>query len=120
MATSESSSSDDPGLLEAAHVVIRHWELFGQRGYDASIQYLKRVVDRIDREAGKASLDTTVLEVRPSLVRRPKAVLAPAALQIPRATEDIAQVVSNGYQEREQWRGMVGDDWADIVKGVRK
>jgi hypothetical protein len=33
-------------LLEACGIVVRHWEMFGARGFDAAITLLKRVMER--------------------------------------------------------------------------
>lgn len=100
---------NEPGLRECAHVVIRHWELYGQRGFNASIQYLKRVVDRLDRAEGLPHLDETVLEVRPSLVRAKQVAPLPQPVQ----------VISDSYAEVESWRGLVDPAWGDIVKGMK-
>jgi hypothetical protein len=34
------------GLLEASEIVLRHWDLYGERGFDAAITLLRRVVER--------------------------------------------------------------------------
>jgi hypothetical protein len=38
--------ADQTSLLDAAGVVIRHWELLGPRGFDAAITLLRRVAER--------------------------------------------------------------------------
>jgi len=40
----------DMELEEAADVVVRHWELYGARGFDASIKLLKRVLMRVQHK----------------------------------------------------------------------
>lgn len=39
---------DDPplDLPEAAAIVLRHWDLHGERGFDAAITLLRRVLSR--------------------------------------------------------------------------
>jgi hypothetical protein len=38
-------------LQEAAGVLIRHWEMFGTRGFEAAVNQLRRVLER-ERSAG--------------------------------------------------------------------
>jgi hypothetical protein len=41
-----------PTLAEAAGIAIRHWELFRERGFDAAINLLRRVLAREQQSAG--------------------------------------------------------------------